>query len=90
MAGSGKAQFAYDFGIAISQSTLTKLTRLTGASLTLASAFYALKSTASEYVDVLKENTIRLGGVLSTMQAMEQAQRRLVQGQSYFDVSDQL
>lgn len=84
------AQFTYDFGIAIAQSTVNKITRLTGAALTLASAFYALKSTASEYVDTLRENTLRFGGVLSTMKAMEQAQNRLIKGQSYFNVDDQL
>lgn len=84
------AQFTYDFGIAIAQSTVNKITRLTGATLSLASAFYALKSTASEYVDTLKENTLRFGGVLSTMKAIEQAQNRLIKGQSYFSMDDQL
>lgn len=84
------AQFTYDFGIAIAQSTVNKITRLTGATLTLASAFYALKSTASDYVNTLRENTLRFGGVLSTMKAMEQAQDRLIKGQSYFNVDDQL
>lgn len=88
--GNNNAQFTYDFGIAIAQSTVNKITRLTGATLTLASAFYALKSTASEYVDTLRENTLRFGGVLSTMKAMEQAQNRLIKGQSYFSVDDQL
>lgn len=84
------AQFTYDFGIAIAQSTVNKITRLTGATLTLASAFYALKSSAEQYVSTLRENTLRFGGVLSTMQAMEQAQNRLIKGQSYFSVDDQL
>lgn len=84
------AQFTYDFGIAIAQSTVNKITKLTGATLTLASAFYALRSTATEYVNTLKENTLRFGGVLATMQAMEQAQDRLIKGQSYFNVDDQL
>lgn len=87
---SNNAQFTYDFGIAIAQSTVAKVTRLTGATLTLASAFYALKTAASEYVDTLKENTLRFGGVLSTMKAMEQAQNRLIKGQSYFSMDDQL
>lgn len=87
--GSG-AQFTYDFGIAIAQSTLSKITRLTGVTLSLASAFYALKSTATEYVNTLRENTFRFGGVLGTMKAMEQAQDRLIKGQSYFSVDDQL
>lgn len=84
------AQFTYDFGIAIAQSTVNKITRLTGATLTLASAFYALKTSAKEYVDTLKENTLRFGGILSTMRAMEQAQNRLIKGQSYFSMDDQL
>lgn len=88
--GNASAQFTYDFGIAIAQSTVNKLTRLTGATLTLASAFYALKTSATEYVDTLRENTLRFGGVLSTMKAMEQAQNRLIKGQSYFNVDDQL
>lgn len=88
--GNNNAQFTYDFGIAIAQSTVNKITKLTGATLTLASAFYALKATASDYVDTLRENTLRFGGVLSTMKAMEQAQNRLIKGQSYFTVDDQL
>lgn len=84
------AQFTYDFGIAIAQSTINRVTRLTGASLTLASAFYALKTTSKQYLDILRENTLRFGGVLSTMKAMEQAQERLIKGQSYFSVDDQL
>lgn len=88
--GNNNAQFTYDFGIAIAQSTVNKLTKLTGATLTLASAFYALKATASDYVDTLRENTLRFGGVLSTMKAMEQAQNRLIKGLSYFSVDDQL
>lgn len=85
-----QAQFTYDFGIHIAQSTVGKLTKLTGASLTLASAFYALKTNANEYVDTLRTNTLRFGGILSTMKAMEQAQNRLIKGQSYFKVGDQL
>lgn len=84
------AQFTYDFGISIAQSTVNKVTKLTGATLTLASAFYALKNTANEYVGTLKENTLRFGGMLATMKAMEQAQNRLIKGQSYFGVDDQL
>lgn len=84
------AQFTYDFGIAIAQSTVSKIVRLTGASLTLASAFYALRSTADQYVKTLKENSLQFGGVLSTMKVMEQAQNRLIKGQSYFSVEDQL
>ena len=84
------AQFTYDFGIAIAQSTVNKITRLTGATLTLASAYYALKTTATQYVDTLRENTLRFGGMLSTMKAMEDAQRRLIKGQSYFAPDDQL
>lgn len=84
------AQFTYDFGIAIAQSTVNKVTRLTGAALSLASAYYALKTTASDYVNTLRDNTLRFGGVLSTLKAMEQAQNRLIKGQSYFNVDDQL
>lgn len=84
------AQFTYDFGIAIAQSTVNKVTKLAGVTLTLASAFYALKSAATSYVSTLRENTLRFGGVLSTMKAMEQAQNRLIKGQSYFSVEDQL
>lgn len=82
--------FTYDFGIAISQSTIGKLVKLTGASLSLASAFYTLRNTAVQYVDTLRKNTLRFGGVLSTMKAMEQAQNRLIAGQSHFSVDDQL
>lgn len=82
--------FTYDFGIAISQNTVGRLTRLATASLTLASAYYALKSAAKEYNDTLRKNQLRFGGQLSTMKAMEQAQDRLIKGQSYFKVDDQL
>ena len=42
------AQFTYDFGIAIAQSTVNQVARLSGVTLSLATAFYALKSTATE------------------------------------------
>ena len=84
------AQFTYDFGIAIAQGTLRKIERLTGATLTLAGAFYALKSSAAEYVDTLKKNTLIFGGQLSTIRAMEQAQDRLLKGISRFSMTDQL
>lgn len=84
------AQFTYDFGIAISQSTVQKLSRLASTTLALAGAYYALKSSADLYVDTLRENTLRFGGMLTTMKAMEQAQDRLIKGQSYFDVADQM
>lgn len=93
MAGATKGQngqFTYDFGIKIAQGTLGTLTKLTGVTLTLAGAIYALKSTATEYVSTLRENTLLFGGVLSTMEAMQQAQTRLLKGQSYFGVDDQL
>lgn len=85
---SGK--FTYDFGIAIAQSTLTKLSKLTGVSLTLAGAFYALRGASEKYVDTLRKNTLFSGATLETMQAMERAQNRLVKGISYFSVDDQL
>lgn len=85
---SGK--FTYDFGIAIAQSTLTKLSKLTGVSLTLAGAFYALRGASEKYVDTLRKNTLFSGAALETMQAMERAQNRLVKGISYFSVDDQL
>lgn len=84
------AQFTYDFGIAISQSTINKVTRLIGVTLSLASAYYALKTTSEEYINTLRENTFRFGGMLGTMQAMEQAQNRLIKGLTYFNVDDQL
>lgn len=89
-ASGNNAQFTYDFGIAIAQSTVNKIARLTGATLSLASAFYALKTTAAQYVDILKANTIRYGGVLSTMQAIEQVQKRILKGQSQFGMDDQM
>lgn len=85
-----QSQFTYDFGINIAQQTVTRITRLAGASLTLASAFYALNKTATEYNDTLRTNALRFGGMLSTMKAMEQAQNRLIKGQSYFTMDDQL
>lgn len=84
------AQFTYDFGIAIAQSTITKITRLAGVTFTLASAFNALKTTATNYVSTIRENTLRLGGVQNALLAIEQAQNRIIKGQSFFNVDDQL
>lgn len=84
------AQFTYDFGISISQATLNKLTRLTGVTLSLASAYYSLKSSAEEYIGTLRETSFKFGGTLSALKAMEEAQARLVKGQSKFSVADQL
>lgn len=85
-----KAQFTYDFGIAIAQSTVSKIVRLTGATLSLAAAYYALNSTAEKYVATVRKNTLQFGGQLSTMKAMEDAQKRLLSGQMTFSVDDQL
>lgn len=85
-----QSQFTYDFGIAISQSTVSKLIRLTGATVTLASAMYALQTTADKYVKTLRENSLRFGGFLSTIKQMEAAQNRLIKGQTSFSVEDQL
>ena len=84
------SQFTYDFGITIAQSTVNKLVKLTGATLTLASAYYALRTNAEKYVDTLRENSLRFGGILSTMKAMEAAQNRLIKGQSFFSVDDHI
>ena len=84
------AQFTYDFGIAIAQSTINKVSRLTGVSLSLAGAFYALRNTSEQYVNTLRKNVLFSGGVLDTMKAMEQAQNRLIKGLSSFNVDDQL
>lgn len=88
--GHSSARFTYDFGISIAQSTVSKIVRLTGVTMSLASAFYALKTSAAEYVDTLRKNTLAFGGVVNAMKAMEQAQDRLIQGKSYFAVDDQL
>lgn len=85
-----QSQFTYDFGINIAQQTVNRVTRLAGASLTLASAFYALNKTATEYNNTLRANALRFGGMLSTMRAMEDAQTRLVKGQSYFTMDEQM
>lgn len=84
------SKFTYDFGIAIAQSTVTKLVRLTGASLTLAGAFNALKGASNEYVGSLKKNAMYFGGMTKAMQAMNEAQNRLIKGMSFFSMSDQL
>ena len=85
-----QAQFTYDFGIMIAQSTVNKVARLTGVTLSLASAFYALQTTGDEYVKTLRENSLRFGGFISTIQQMEKAQERLIKGQTSFSVDDQL
>lgn len=92
MAGKlgGAAQFTYDFGIMISQSTVEKVAKLTGATLTLAGAFYTLQQTGEEYAKTLKQNELRFGGMIATMRQMDAAQDRLVKGISYDSISDQL
>lgn len=85
-----QAQFTYDFGIMIAQSTVNKVARLTGVTLSLASAFYALQTTGDKYVKTLRENSLRFGGFISTIQQMEKAQERLIKGQTSFSVDDQL
>lgn len=85
-----QAQFTYDFGIMIAQSTVNKVARLTGVTLSLASAFYALQTTGDKYVRTLRENSLRFGGFISTIQQMEKAQERLIKGQTSFSVDDQL
>lgn len=90
-ASSGSsAMFTYDFGIKIAQGTVRELAKLTGITASLAGAYYAVQQTVSKYTSTLRENTLRFGGVLSTMKAMEQAQARLIKGQSYFTMDDQL
>ena len=85
-----QAAFTYDFGIMISQSTINKVAKLTGVTLTLASAFYALQTTADKYIETLRKNTVRFGGVISSMRALQQAQDRLIKGQTFFNVDDQM
>ena len=89
-ATGGQSQFTYDFGIAIAQGTVQKVVALTGASLTLASAFYALNGFAKEYVGTLKQSAIFFGGYANTLKTMEDAQRRLISGVTSFSVDDQL
>lgn len=85
-----QAQFTYDFGIMIAQSTVNKVARLTGVTLSLASAFYALQTIGDKYVKTLRENSLHFGGFISTIQQMEKAQERLIKGQTSFSVDDQL
>ena len=87
---AGTSEFTYDFGIKIAQATVNKLTRLAGATLSLATAYYALKKTAEEYINVAKTNTLFFNGQLSAMNAMVAAQDRLVKGQMLFNPEDQL
>lgn len=89
MAGRS-SQFTYDFGIAIAQSTVNKVAKLAGVSLTLAGAFYALRTESSKYVNTLRQYTLQFGGMLNTARAIEQAQNRLVKGMSHFKMEDQL
>ena len=86
----GDPQFSYDFGIAVSTATLSKITRLTGVTLSLAGAYYALQKTATEYVDTLKPNAMRFGGYLNTMQTMAKLQDRIAKGQTSFSVQQQM
>lgn len=86
----GDPQFTYDFGLAVSTQTITRLTRLTGATLSLAGAYYALQKTSSEYMDTLRSNSLRFGGYLNTMRAISEAQDRIIQGATRYSVKDQL
>ena len=86
----GDPQFSYDFGIAVSTATLSKITRLTGVTLSLAGAYYALQKTATEYVDTLKPNAMRFGGYLNKMQTMAKLQDRIAKGQTSFSVQQQM
>lgn len=86
----GDPQFSYDFGIAVSTATLSKITRLTGVTLSLAGAYYALQKTATEYVDTLKPNAMRFGGYLNTMQTMAKLRDRIAKGQTSFSVQQQM
>lgn len=86
----GAAQFTYDFGISIAQSTVSKVAQLTGATLTLAGAFYTLQQTGEQYAQTLKKNTLLFGGTVQTMKQMQAAQDRIIKGFSYDSVQDQL
>lgn len=86
----GDPQFSYDFGVAVSTATLSKITRLTGVTLSLAGAYYALQKTATEYVDTLKPNAMRFGGYLNTIQTMAKLQDRIAKGQTSFSVQQQM
>lgn len=82
--------FTYDFGIQIAQNTVNRLMRTAQASLTLASAYYALNQQATEYTENLRKNQIYFGGQVSAMRALADAQERIIQGQSRFSVKDQM
>lgn len=86
----GAAQFTYDFGIMIAQSTVSRIVQLTGATLTLAGAFYTLQTTGENYATTLKKNQLRFGGMVATMRQMQAAQDRLIKGISFDSVDDQL
>lgn len=86
----GDPQFTYDFGLAVSTQTISRLTRLTGATLSLAGAYYALQKTSSEYMDTLRSNSLRFGGYLNTMRAISEAQDRIIKGATRYSVKDQL
>jgi hypothetical protein len=87
---SEASQFTYDFGIAISQQAIASVTRLAGVSLSLASAMYAINTFSKEYVKTLKMEAVYFGGYLKTIQSMQEAQDRLLQGMTTFSMKDQL
>lgn len=87
---TGKAQFTYDFGIAIAQSTVNKVARLAGVTLTLAAGYYNLKKASAAYIGTLRENTLRMGGYAKTVSMMKMAQERQIQGKSPFNMREQL
>ena len=83
-------QFTYDFGVQIAKGTVREVTRLAGVSLTLASAFYTLKNTAQEYLDVVTKNNLRMGGIVQAMREYENANKRLVKGLTYSSPKQQI
>lgn len=83
-------QFTYDFGVQIAKGTVREITRLTGVSLTLASAFYTLKNTAQEYLDVVTKNNLRMGGIVQAMREYEAANKRLVKGLTFSSPRQQI
>lgn len=82
------SQFTYDFGIAVSQRVVSNVTKLAGASLTLAGIYSALKDVSQEYVTAIKKNSILFGGMAKSMQAYAKAQQAIISGQTAFAAPD--
>lgn len=88
--GGRNSLFTYDFGVAIAQGTVLRIGKMTTAVTALAGAMYFLNRSATQYVKTIRENTMQFGSIFNAMQKMQDAQTRIIKGQTAFSVDDQM